>query len=119
MSATYDDYYNIVRPTCENDATFCEEVENYPVNLIESVLALEPEKYEQFFGADSISPTPQVLLAPRFGYPQQEHPVIVELLCSSRESLIFPKTGLTNENKWMYIVNHKRYVQGVRVETCL
>lgn len=100
-------------------ATFCEEVENYPVNLIESVLAVEPEQYEQFFGADLISSTPQVILAPRFGQPEQQQPIVVEVLCKSRESLIFPKTGLTQENKWMFIVNHKRYVQGVRVETCM
>ncbi|KZC10359.1 Protein spaetzle, partial [Dufourea novaeangliae] len=36
-----------------------------------------------------------------------------------QELIVFPKSGLTKRNKWMYIVNHKNLTQAVRIETCM
>lgn len=39
-------------------------------------------------------------------------------LCSVREHTIYPKAAQNRKGKFMYIVNHDEYLQGIRVETC-
>lgn len=93
---------------CTNDdATFCEHVTDYPAEYIESMINADPVKFKELFGTD------EVTLEERFSPEINERP-----LCASRETIIYPKSGLTQENTWMYIVNFKNYVQGIRVEIC-
>lgn len=39
-------------------------------------------------------------------------------LCASRESVVYPKQAQNKEEKWLFIVNQDKYLQGVRVEIC-
>lgn len=39
-------------------------------------------------------------------------------LCNSRQTIIYPKKAQTVDNRWMYIVNVRHYVQGVLIELC-
>lgn len=94
--------------TGDDAATYCENVQNYPAAYIESMLSADPVKFEELFGADDVT-----TLEERFSSVTNERP-----LCASRETIIYPKTGLTQDNTWMYIVNFKNYVQGIRVEIC-
>lgn len=93
--------------TNDDDATYCENVQDYPAAYIESMINADPVKFNELFGSDEVS------LQERFSPENNERP-----LCSSRETIIYPKSGLTRQNTWMYIVNFKNYVQGIRVEIC-
>ncbi|XP_045597610.1 protein spaetzle isoform X2 [Procambarus clarkii] len=45
---------------------------------------------------------------------EQESPV-----CSSAETLIFPKRGKTSKNDWVFVVNQDNVQQALRVEKCI
>ncbi|XP_076240525.1 spaetzle domain-containing protein [Calliopsis andreniformis] len=42
-----------------------------------------------------------------------------EPLCVSTEQVVFPKSGMTKNEEWKYIVNHGNLTQSVRIEICL
>lgn len=91
--------------------SFCEHVPDYPVAHIERQLAADPERFAELFGSELAPVSPVV--ESRFGDGADGQP-----LCASRETIIYPKMGQTAKNTWMYIVNSKRYQQGIRVEMC-
>lgn len=41
-----------------------------------------------------------------------------EVLCKSEEKLIYPKLAKSNNDTWLYIINHNEYRQGIRIEMC-
>lgn len=99
-------------PKCAKGSTFCEEVDQYPAKHIEALLSKEHKKYEELFGSDLVI---QEDVKNRFSNGIQDE----ESLCTSTEEIIYPQSGLTKDNTWMFIVNYKNYTQGVRVEKCM
>lgn len=96
--------------SCPNETDkYCENVPDYPAEYIESQIDAELKKFEGLFGVDEVE------LESRFGDDDDNDEW---KLCNSRQTIIFPKSGLTQENTWMFIVNSKNYVQGIRVEIC-
>lgn len=88
--------------------TICEEVDNYPAKHIELILNREADKYEELFGVDTVS------IQSRINDESDDEP-----LCRTEETIIYPRIGRTQDDKWMFIVNYKNYVQGVRIEKCM
>ena len=72
---------------------------------------MDASRYSELFGDDIVTINGDALTQ-RIDVPGEES------LCPSRERLIHPQLGET-DNGWMYIVNHDNYTQGVRVEECL
>lgn len=99
----------ITEPRCANGGTFCTEVDNYPVNVVEIVIKTDVKKYEGLFGDDLVS---SLNISERFD-PGEE-----EVLCKSEEKLIYPKLAKSNNDTWLYIINHNEYRQGIRIEMC-
>lgn len=95
----------------QSQQSFCEHVPDYPAAHIERQLAADPERFAELFG-NELAPVSPVVES-RFGDGADGQP-----LCASRETIIYPKMGQTAKNTWMYIVNSRRYQQGIRVEMC-
>ncbi|XP_031837823.1 spaetzle domain-containing protein [Nomia melanderi] len=92
-------------PTC-GKGTFCETIPHYPQDLVAAALAKNP--HLKLYGYSDEMDTP-----PRVEGPEEEP------LCVSVEQVVFPKSGVTKNNQWKYIVNHEELKQSVRIETCL
>lgn len=97
---------------CSKGSTFCEQIDNYPSTEFKSILN-EANKYAELFGSDLVN---TVSIGNRFGEVEEEEE---EQLCASQVRLVYPQAGLTQDNTWRYIVNHRNYTQGVRVEECV
>lgn len=95
---------------CADGQTFCEEVDNYPLEMIEDVVQREGHRYSELFGRDILSKEPA--LANRFSGINES------TMCDIMRDVIYPKTGLTKDNDWLFIVNSDKYQQGVVVERC-
>ncbi|XP_076162189.1 spaetzle domain-containing protein [Ptiloglossa arizonensis] len=93
-------------PTCEHK-TFCEITPHYPTDMVRDALKKHP--HLQFYvNSDEID-----IPAQSEDWPEEEP------LCVSTERVVFPKSGITKEQKWKYIVNHENFTQSVRIETCM
>jgi hypothetical protein len=108
---------------CPKNAEYCETFEKYPTQLIDEVLSkvYTPQKFQEVYGESTDNSSNVIDLKAilqrnglNSGAPVEETP-----LCSSVEHTIYPRVAKNKENKWMYIVNHAEYIQGVRVEKCL
>lgn len=125
---SYDDADDVhyKRSYCQQPASdasppstsFCEHVSDYPAAHIERQLAADPERFAALQLADGELPPAAPQLAVRFGDDSGDNNVEARPLCASRESIIYPRMGQTARNTWMYIVNSRRYQQGIRVEMC-
>ncbi|XP_076647553.1 protein spaetzle-like [Halictus rubicundus] len=84
--------------------TFCENDSNYPMDLVSEAIAklnLPPYK-----NVDEIDVT-----FPLFDRHN-------ESLCDSEEKVILPRCAESIDSEWLHVVNHPKYIQGVRVEIC-
>ncbi|KAF3428514.1 hypothetical protein E2986_12896 [Frieseomelitta varia] len=50
---------------------------------------------------------------------QDENEPETESLCPSTEEIVVPKSGLTRDGIWMYILNDNNLNQSIRIEQCL
>jgi len=92
----------------------------YPKELLSGLLAnaITSDTFKKVFGDvvdGDVNSRPQedIPLSGRNGIAAQE-----TQLCLSHEVTIYPKAARNKEDKWMFIVNHDDYVQGVKVEKC-
>ncbi|XP_016913129.1 uncharacterized protein LOC107998387 isoform X1 [Apis cerana] len=93
-------------PIC-NREHYCEEnTLYYPDKIISQELEKNPH-FRYYASTNEII------------YPEFEDKSEEESLCISREQIIFPKSGLTKELEWKYIVNHINLTQAVHTEICL
>lgn len=96
---------------CGKGQTFCEQVDDYPLEMIEEVVEREGHRYSELFGQDILTQS-ESSVANRFGGFNET------TMCDIQRDVIYPKTGETKDNTWLYIVNSDKYQQGVVVEKC-
>ncbi|XP_014485944.1 PREDICTED: protein spaetzle-like isoform X2 [Dinoponera quadriceps] len=92
-------------PVCE-DSTFCENVSQYPTQLVD--LALQQNSSLKFLMNVDV-----VDIAQRINDSPDEI-----ALCTASERLVYPQTAKSTRKEWLYVVNQDSYKQGVRVEVC-
>ncbi|CAG9136893.1 unnamed protein product [Plutella xylostella] len=98
-----------VPPACRRLGV-CEDVPDYPDELVEKLLKNLGEGRSRF-RIDELEPP---AIAQRIGSENEE----IEL-CDFDEKVIFPRAASDRDGKWYYIVNQRNYtLQGVRVEVC-
>lgn len=97
-----------VHPKCADGKTYCVESESYPTELVNKLIkegVLSSSGFED--------PEPEINLTDRFGNNAGH-----QTLCSSNSIKIYPKIAITEEGKWLDIVNVDNYTQGIIVEEC-
>lgn len=99
------------KESCSPDFPICNNVENYPHEKINDIVAKYKQQYAGVFGEDVVVPEGDNLVT-RFD-TSSDRP-----LCYSVERLIHPQEGFTKDKINLTIVNTKEYKQGVRVELC-
>lgn len=78
--------------------------------MIENVVEREGHRYSELFGKDIL--TQEVDVTNRFAAFNET------TMCEVQRQVIYPKTGETKDQGWLYIVNSDKYQQGVVVEKC-
>ncbi|XP_011505471.1 PREDICTED: protein spaetzle isoform X2 [Ceratosolen solmsi marchali] len=94
-------------PICEN-STFCENILNYPNDLVET--ALRMNKNLKFLPGVDLVPD----VVHRVNVPPEDYP-----LCDSKEMVIYPKAAKNQDKEWIFVINQGDFIQSVRVETCV
>ncbi|XP_078046963.1 uncharacterized protein LOC144475199 [Augochlora pura] len=89
-------------PSCDG-TTFCEDVSSYPTKLVND--AITRQNLPHYRSVDGVDINFRL-------------EVLAESLCISNEKVVYPRTAETEDNQWLYVVNHPNYTQGVRIETC-
>lgn len=92
---------------CGSGSTICVSAVDYPDDYVNEIVARIPKQY--LGAAEDVV----MDIAERVSFPE------VEQLCQSKESVVYPKVGQTNDDTWAYIINHANFSQAVRVEQCL
>ncbi|XP_043525935.1 protein spaetzle-like isoform X1 [Frieseomelitta varia] len=95
-------------PSCQ-EQTFCEDVPNYPSNLVKEIISKNPH-LKNYKTVDMLE---------TFRSKVDNSFLDTESLCASIEQIVIPKTAQNIKNEWLYIVNNEDVVQGVRIEKCL
>ncbi|TMW40101.1 hypothetical protein DOY81_014819, partial [Sarcophaga bullata] len=91
---------------------FCTRLRNYPEQShLEEIIKTKFNNLESFFGED--------LLLPQNISQRMNNEPIEEFLCRSRTRVIYPEAGLNKDYDWLFIINTKKYKQGVRIEECI
>ena len=91
---------------------FCTRLRNYPEQShLEEIIKTKFNNLESFFGED--------LLLPQNISQRMNNEPIEEFLCRSRTRVIYPEAGLNKDYDWLFIINTKKYKQGVRIEECM
>lgn len=102
---------SLPEPDCaKNGQTFCEDIDTYPLNKVETILQ-KNTSLNMMFSVDKLPNEP----VNRAGGQDDQ------FLCESNRVVAFPKVGKTQGNRWKYIVNQGKeteQVQGILVETC-
>ncbi|XP_011695075.1 PREDICTED: uncharacterized protein LOC105454260 [Wasmannia auropunctata] len=88
---------------CDKNQTFCEDVPNYPQELVNEILAKNPNLLHYAF--DDIGVSPQ--------FDEED------LLCLSRVEIVHPKLAMNIQNQWKYILQAENFRQGARIEICV
>ncbi|XP_043507239.1 protein spaetzle-like isoform X2 [Frieseomelitta varia] len=93
-------------PVCKHQL-YCENAPNYPSNIVSRELKKNPHLrgYSSIDEVDSLT--------------QDENEPETESLCPSTEEIVVPKSGLTRDGIWMYILNDNNLNQSIRIEQCL
>uniref|UniRef100_A0A1Q3FFK0 Putative spatzle n=2 Tax=Culex tarsalis TaxID=7177 RepID=A0A1Q3FFK0_CULTA len=99
------------KESCNPEFPICNNVDNYPHDKINDIVAKYKQQYAGVFGEDVVVPEGDALVT-RFD-TSSDRP-----LCYSVERLIHPQEGFTKDKINLTIVNTKEYKQGVRVELC-
>lgn len=99
-------------PQCAEGGLYCEDIPTYPYHQIRDTLRRTTVNNDLFYDDEVDAPKE---IANRISGPEEK------FICKSIERTIYPKVGMTKNNKWKYIINQNQegYIQGVRVETCL
>ncbi|XP_054088339.1 protein spaetzle-like [Zeugodacus cucurbitae] len=106
---TSDD--EIICPERLKGQTFCTEVTNYlEATQLNKFKTEEFEKFKSYFKDDFVQP---ISLASRMSEDADE-----TYFCNSKARLVYPKVAETVESKWLMVVQHEQYKQGVLVEQC-
>lgn len=92
---------------CSDDSVICATKDDYPEDYVNNLVAANADKLTEFFSDDIV---PEVV---------QRVDSADEPLCASKEVVIYPTVGQTQQNSWAFIINNANYSQGVRVEQCL
>ncbi|KDR17074.1 protein spaetzle-like [Zootermopsis nevadensis] len=104
------DAFNPKPRDIKNNATFIENVSDYPLKMLLEILKKEGREHMDIFGTDS--EIKETTIHSRI-QPQETK------LCPSLEQVVYPKLALNKDDEWKFVVNvGEDYVQGVRVETC-
>ncbi|XP_028896014.2 protein spaetzle-like [Zeugodacus cucurbitae] len=108
-----EDIFETENITCaERSAgkSYCTEVPNYlEATQLDKI---DPQQFEQFssyFKDDFIQP---LNVTNRMEEEGEEN------FCNSRARMIYPKSVETKDSKWVLVVQHAQYRQGVLVEQC-
>ncbi|XP_058792972.1 protein spaetzle isoform X2 [Phymastichus coffea] len=99
--------YTPHKPLC-NHSTFCEDVPNYPNNIIDVELRMNKD-LKLLSVSDSVPDD----ISNRMNGPSEDNS-----LCDSYEKIVFPKSAESKSKEWFFIVNQDNFRQGVRVEIC-
>lgn len=91
----------------ELDDTFCSRVQNYPLNTILQLIQRHPEA--KFFRTDDVIPE----VSNRGGFDDGS-----EQLCQYQEKVIYPQSGMADDDSLQIIVNTDDVRQGVHVQMC-
>lgn len=102
-------------PQCAGGSLFCEDVSTYPYQQIRDTLRRTKVNSDLFFDDEIVLPKEIANRISGIGGSEEK------FMCKSVEQTIYPKAGMTKNNKWKYIINQNQdgYIQGVRVENCL
>lgn len=92
----------------EGNDTFCTKDDSYPLDLVESILQQNLNKYDYFFGSDEI---PQSVVNRDSNMDDIE-------LCESYTDVIYPQSGENEKGVKVFIFNTENHKQGVRVSMC-
>ncbi|PSN53465.1 hypothetical protein C0J52_09350 [Blattella germanica] len=93
------------------NTTYAEEVPNYPLDFVKSLLEREGHRFQAFFGNES-------------GYEEAvraRRSIDAEgkLPCNAVSKTVYPKAATNMDGEWMFIIqNRSSLVQFVDVETC-
>ncbi|KAG8189181.1 hypothetical protein JTE90_013715 [Oedothorax gibbosus] len=85
--------------------TFCENVDNYPVNEIRHAINYTTDEFVELFGTMSIS-------SRKFGDLDED------TVCPQISRLFYPKAAVNENDHWAFVVNDIDYVQTVMAEIC-
>ncbi|XP_013791298.1 protein spaetzle-like [Limulus polyphemus] len=98
--------YNLPPPipvNCSEDATYCENVEYYPEDLIAWAVGT---KYREFFQQSERVSEPPL---------RNESDVLV---CDGKKLTVYPKAVKDEERNWQYLVNTVYHRQPIEVNKC-
>lgn len=90
-------------PSC-GGKTYCEDVSNYPMDLLNDVI--KNRNLQNYESIDAMDISYRIDAS------------LTESLCQANEQIIYPKTAENMDKQWLFIVNHPNFTQGVRIETC-
>ncbi|XP_011214878.2 protein spaetzle-like [Bactrocera dorsalis] len=98
-------------PERQKGQTFCTEVTNYlEATQLNKFSREEFEKFKPYFKDDFVQP---VNVTNRMNDDIDD-----SYYCESKTRLVYPKVAETVESKWLMVVQHEQYKQGVLVEQC-
>lgn len=101
---------------CTPEYPICNNVMDYPHDLINQIMDRQKDRYAEVFGDDVVVKNGDKL-AQRFDNVDEEGKPY-QNICDSEEMVQYPRSGFNLDKKSVRIVNTKEYKQGVRVETC-
>lgn len=110
----YDDYMladlttKIGTQCAEQGQTYCEDVEQYPSDLIAAIM--DQSENQKLFN-DSIAES-SIQISSRLNNNGNQR------LCKSKRALIYPKLAMSVENRWKYVINQGQHQQGIKVDLC-
>lgn len=97
-----------VRPKCAGGKTYCIKSDSYPTEYVKRLVkdgVLTSSGFED--------PTPE------FNLTQRVDATADIPMCASRERIIKPEEGETQEGEFLHIANVEDYTQGIHVEECM
>ncbi|XP_044259464.1 protein spaetzle-like [Tribolium madens] len=97
-------------PKCSGNRTFCEDVENYPVNKFYEIL--KNTTYEEaYFIPQSVAQEESI--------KNRKYKPTEFYICDSHIQIQYPRVAYNVKNEWKYVYNFDKYKQGVKTEECV
>lgn len=94
---------------------FCEDVPNYPEELIANALQARRNQFKHL-----------AIIDPPFDVGQRVGISDYETLCDTEVAIVYPKAAKTTKDEWLFIVNTEykednevNFQQGFRIERCM
>ncbi|XP_065087133.1 uncharacterized protein spz isoform X4 [Ochlerotatus camptorhynchus] len=101
---------------CTPEYPICNDVTDYPNELINQIMDRQKGRYAEVFGNDVVVKNGDKLAQRFYNVDEEGNPY--KYICDSEETVHYPRNGFNMDKKSVRIVNTKEYMQGVRVETC-